>query len=277
MRLFRTSRGAVVERDSAYYPLGEDWDSLVNRVDLPFYLGRVTEGPGGSSALDGRILAPIAGQEVWAAGVTYTRSRAARLEEAKIGGGGDFYDRVYEAERPELFFKSAPWRVRGPGDTVRIRQDAQWSVPEPEVALYINSRAEIVGYTIGNDMSSRDIEGENPLYLPQAKIYNGSCALGPAVLVNEGTNSLPASVSIDLRVTRNGVAVFEGRTSFSQMRRDPRDLVRYLFRETSFPHGCVLLTGTGIVPPDDFTLCAGDSISILVPAIGTLENTVADA
>jgi 2-dehydro-3-deoxy-D-arabinonate dehydratase len=222
--------------------------------------------------MNGRILAPIGEQEVWAAGVTYERSRSARLEESKAADGGSFYDRVYDAERPELFFKAAPWRVRGPDDEVRTRRDASWSVPEPEIALCVNTAGRIVGFTIGNDMSSRDIEGENPLYLPQAKIYDGSCSLGPALLVT--SEPLPADTIITLYVIREGSTVFSESTSFGRMRRDPASLVEFLFRETSFPRGAFLLTGTGIVPPDEFRLCAGDTVKIHVPPIGTLINTV---
>jgi len=164
--------------------------------------------------------------------------------------------------------------VRGPGDPVCIRRDARWSVPEPELALIINRRGAIVGYTIGNDMSSRDIEGENPLYLPQAKVYDGSCALGPAMLIREGEAPLPPDTAIALTIVRNGATVFQGSTSLAQMRRSPEELVQYLYRETSFPHGAVLLTGTGVVPPDDFTLQAGDAIAITIPPIGTLDNVV---
>jgi len=272
MKLYRTPHGAVVEHDGAFHRVAQDWDALINRADLPAYLRRSAERSAGDNRID-HVLAPIGSQEVWAAGVTYYRSRTARLEESKTGGGAGFYDRVYEAERPELFFKAAPWRVRGPGDAIRIRRDARWTVPEPEIALCINARAQIVGYTIGNDVSSRDIEGENPLYLPQAKIYDGACALGPAVLVS--SEPLPPGTAITPRVARGGTVVADGETTFSQMRRDAQELVEYLYRETSFPTGCVLLTGTGIVPPDDFTLQPGDEITIDVPAIGTLRNTVA--
>ena len=272
MRLYRTPQGPVVEHQGEFHPVAQDWDALVNHADLLGYLRHSAERSVGESRIE-HVLAPIGSQEVWAAGVAYYRSRTARLEESKAGGGASFYDRVYEAERPELFFKAAPWRVRGPGDAIRVRGDARWTVPEPEIALCINARAEIVGYTIGNDVSSRDIEGENPLYLPQAKIYDGSCALGPALLVS--SEPLPPDTAIALRVSRRGAVVAEGATTFSQMRRDARELVEFLYRETSFPTGCVLLTGTGIVPPDEFTLQAGDEITIDVPAIGTLRNTVA--
>src|SRR5690606_16454917 len=209
---------------------------------------------------------PIGSQEVWAAGVTYYRSRTARMEESKSAGGGDFYDRVYEAERPELFFKATPHRVRGHQQAVRIRSDARWNVPEPELTLMVTSNGRIVGYTVGNDMSSRDIEGENPLYLPQAKVYDGSCALGPGLLVAE--TPLPPSTEIVLTIARAGATVYEGRTTLDAMRRTPESLVEFLFRDNTFPAGCLLLTGTGIVPPDDFTLASGDEIAIAIEPIG---------
>jgi 2-dehydro-3-deoxy-D-arabinonate dehydratase len=179
---------------------------------------------------------------------------------------------VYEAERPELFFKAAPWRVRGPGESIRVRGDARWSVPEPELALVVSPRGTIVGYTIGNDVSSRDIEGENPLYLPQAKVYDGACALGPALLVTE--RPLGAETAIAMRIVRDGAAAFAGETTLAQMRRTPEELVRWLYCETSFPQGAVLLTGTGIVPPDEFTLRSGDVVRIEIAGIGALENPV---
>jgi len=272
LRLYRTARGPVIESGGAFVRLDEEWDALVNRAALEAHLrAAVARGPARPS-LDEPPLAPAAGQEIWGAGVTYDRSRAARLEESEQAGGASFYDRVYEAERPELFFKCAGWRARGPGQAVRIRRDARWSVPEPELALVINARAEIVGWTIGDDLSARDIEAENPLYLPQAKIWDGACALGPAVLVVAGP--LPPDTPITLRVVRAGAAVFEGGTTPARMRRDPAQLVAWLYRETSFPAGCVLLTGTGIVPPNDFALRAGDAIEIHVPPVGTLSSRV---
>jgi 2-dehydro-3-deoxy-D-arabinonate dehydratase len=218
------------------------------------------------------FLAPIASQEVWAAGVTYLRSRDARIDESKDAGGGTFYDRVYDAPRPEIFFKATPQRVVGPGANVRIRSDSRWSVPEPEVALAINDQGHIFGYTIGNDMSSRDIEGENPLYLPQAKVYAACCALGPGLVVRE---SLPRETSIDIAITRKGQVVFNGSTSLTQMKRNFEELAGYLYRDNTFPHGCYLLTGTGIIPPGEFTLLSGDIIRITVAGLGTLENIVA--
>jgi 2-dehydro-3-deoxy-D-arabinonate dehydratase len=217
-------------------------------------------------------LAPIDAQEVWAAGVTYYRSRTARMAESEVAGGGSFYDRVYSAPRPELFFKALAHRVAGPGEKVRIRRDSKWNVPEPELALVISSAGKITGYTIGNDMSSRDIEGENPLYLPQAKVYDRSCALGPAILVSD--EPMPQSTTIALEIRRGGAVVFSDSITLAAMKRRPEELVEYLYRETSFPHGCILLTGTGIVPPDTFTLQSGDETSITIAGIGTLTNTV---
>ena len=186
--------------------------------------------------------------------------------------GGDFYAKVYDATRPELFFKAPSHRVVGPSGDVRIRRDAKWSVPEPELTLVINKRAEIVGYTVGNDMSSRDIEGENPLYLPQAKVYDGSCALGPCVYFSR--DPLSAETVIEIKIERGEATAFSG-TIIGQIKRPLRELVEYLYRETSFPHGCLLMTGTGIVPPSDFTLQAGDLISITIDPIGCLTNRVA--
>ena len=272
MRLFRTAVGVLLERDDRYVALPDDWDALVNRDDLIAYLRRI-DMRRAAAQLDATPLAPVVSQEVWAAGVTYWRSRAARIEESKDAGGGTFYDRVYEAERPELFFKSAAWRVRASGETIRVRGDSRWTVPEPELALYVNARGTIIGYTVANDVSSRDIEGDNPLYLPQAKMYDGACALGPGVLVNEG-DALPGDTRIAIAISRDGTIVFEGSTTLTQMRRTPMELVGFLYRETTFPDGCVLLTGTGVVPPDDFTLASGDQVSITIPPIGTLANTV---
>ena len=218
----------------------------------------------------GMPLAPVDDDtEVWAAGVTYRRSREAREAESTVK---DVYSRVYEAARPELFFKATAHRVAGPGGAVRIRRDSHWNVPEPELALVVTRGGKIVGYTVGNDMSSRDIEGANPLYLPQAKVYDRSCALGPCVLVAE--EMLPAATEIKLRIERAGETVFAGETTLAQLKRTPESLVEFLFRDNSFPEGCFLLTGTGIVPPEDFTLQPGDEISITIEPIGTLVNIV---
>ncbi len=220
-----------------------------------------------------KLLAPVDEQEVWAAGVTYKRSKVAREEESATTGASRFYDLVYTAARPELFFKAPARRVVHPGDPVRIRRDARWSVPEPELALVVSPTLKIVGYTIGNDMSSRDIEGENPLYLPQAKFYDGSCSVGPVVTL-AGFLPPPAEVAIRLSIRRGTSAAFEGSTSLAQMHRPLEELVSWLGRETSFPDGVVLLTGTGVVPPDDFTLAVNDEIDIDVAGIGRLSSRV---
>ena len=246
---------------------------MTTREDLPEYLTSViAKRSRVADAAPRDLLPPVDKQEVWAAGVTYFRSRTARIEESRAATGGGFYDLVYNADRPELFFKAASWRVVGPGQAVRIRRDARWNVPEPELALLISPRGRITGYMAGNDMSSRDIEGENPLYLPQAKVYDGSCALGPGILVSP--DPLPPSTRIHLEIKRNGAGCFTGSTTLAEIKRDFKTLVEYLYRETSFPDGCILLTGTGVVPPDDFTLQAGDETSITIDGIGTLTNTV---
>ncbi|MFO1094964.1 MAG: fumarylacetoacetate hydrolase family protein [Planctomycetaceae bacterium] len=217
------------------------------------------------------FLAPIDRQEVWAAGVTYKRSQVARMEESEHGA--THYDRVYTADRPELFFKATPNRVSGPNDPVRVRQDSQWSVPEPEFTLALNPTGKIVGYTIGNDMSARDIEGENPLYLPQAKLYRQCCALGPVIrLTDEPLN--PEETKIRVLIERSGKEVFSGETRLSQMKRKLEELAGWLMRENEIPNGAFLLTGTGVVPPDEFALRAGDQIRMTVDGIGTLSNPV---
>jgi 2-dehydro-3-deoxy-D-arabinonate dehydratase len=275
-KLYNTSSGYVIENEGRCYVLRDvAWDDLVTRDDLAgFLLETAKSRPRGESfALDSqKLLAPIGSQEVWAAGVTYHRSRDARMEESQSAGGGDFYSRVYRAARPELFFKATPHRVVGHGAKVRIRSDAKWSVPEPELALLVSPRGKILGYTVGNDMSSRDIEGENPLYLPQAKVYDRSCALGPCVLVT--SEAMPRSAEIGMEILRGGEPAFTGRTTLQELEREPQALVDYLFRDNSFPHGCFLLTGTGIVPPDAFTLADGDEIRIRIEGIGTLVNFV---
>ena len=276
MKLYRTTQGAFVEEDARFYALAtpasiEAWDQLICDGDVKARASAAVKKDSVASFDPLTVLPPVGSQEVWAAGVTYIRSRKARMEESKGAGGGDFYDRVYTAERPELFFKAAGGRVVGPGGAVRIRSDARWSVPEPELALVINATGNIVGYTIGNDMSSRDIEGENPLYLPQAKVYDGSCALGPCMLLS--SQPLTENV-IRLEILRGRHPVFSGTTSLSELKRDPRQLVDFLFRDHSFPRGAVLLTGTGIVPADDFTLQHGDVIRIAIDGIGILENHV---
>jgi len=218
-----------------------------------------------------RLLAPIDRQEVWAAGVTYKRSQIARMEESE--SGATHYDKVYTADRPELFFKANPRRVSGPGEPVRVRRDSRWSVPEPELALVVSPEKKLVGFTAGNDMSARDIEGENPLYLPQAKLYNQCCALGPCVLIPEKPLDR-AGTRISVTVVRKKTTVFRGETDLSQMVRSFDDLIGWLGRDNDFPQGAILLTGTGVVPPDEFTLKNGDVVSIEITGIGTLTNPV---
>jgi 2-dehydro-3-deoxy-D-arabinonate dehydratase len=274
MKLYRTRSGILAEHNGQFYTIDSpSWDELVFREDLlRFLMQQCEQRQALGVSVPDNLLPPIGSQEVWAAGVTYFRSRDARMEESKSAGGGDFYDRVYHAERPELFFKATPHRVVGPQAKVAIRQDARWSVPEPELVLFISPGGKITGYTIGNDMSSRDIEGENPLYLPQAKVYDRSCALGPCLLIS--SESLPAATEISLQILRAGEPAFAGTTALREMKRKPEELVEYLYRSSTFPQGCFLLTGTGIVPPDSFTLHAGDEIRITISPIGTLVNVV---
>jgi 2-dehydro-3-deoxy-D-arabinonate dehydratase len=234
----------------------------------------VRQSPCAWPLADLKLLPPIDRQEVWAAGVTYRRSKIARMEESV--GAAQFYDKVYAADRPELFFKATPHRVVGHDAPVRIRRDARWNVPEPELALVVNPRGAIVGYTIGNDMSSRDIEGENPLYLPQAKVYDACCALGPGIVLADAEHTFD-DAAIELVIQRQGAVVFSGQANTNQLARGYADLVGWLTRECSFPEGAILLTGAGIVPGDDFTLAAGDQIEITIAGIGALRNTVTRA
>ena len=281
MKLYRTAQShgrianvSYVEHEGHCYrvPL-ERWDAIVNHPDLAGYLVGLVASAEPAAEFDPRnVMAPVESQSVWAAGVTYYRSRSARMAEAKDAGGGDFYDRVYSAKRPELFFKAGPEHVAGPGQHVHIRRDAKWSVPEPELTVLLDARGQIVGYTMGNDMSSRDIEGENPLYLPQAKVYDRSCALGPCILV--ASEPLPATTPIHIEIERRGSIVFSGSTTLAELKRPIPEMAEYLFRENSFPHGVFLMTGTGIVPPDDFSLAAHDRIRITIEPIGTLTNDV---
>ena len=220
---------------------------------------------------DVTLVTPVEHQEVWAAGVTYLRSKKARMDESDFSASA--YDRVYDAARPELFFKSLPEKVVSSGEAIGIRNDARWSVPEPELALVVSSKGKIAGYTIGNDMSSRDIEGENTLYLPQAKVYHRSCAVGPVIEVG-ATESEARTWKISVRITRGGQVQFQGETSVGQIKRAFGDLVEYLYRSQRFPHGVVLLTGTGVVPPDDFSIQDGDDVTIAISGIGELRNRV---
>ena len=277
VRLYSTTQGLVVIAENSQFalPPAVTLDVLFEAADPSALIRQsLSAAPTVQTAADTWTLhAPLQSQEVWAAGVTYLRSKSARMEEAKEAGGGSFYDRVYEASRPELFFKATPHRVAAPGTHVRVRADGKWNVPEPELTLAINSAGKIFGFTIGNDMSSRDIEGENPLYLPQAKVYDRSAALGPCIVISD---TLPAPETvIALEIHRAGSVAFRGDTTVGRIKRPLPSLAEWLFKENAFPHGCFLMTGTGIVPPDSFTLRSGDEIRITIEPIGTLINSVA--
>ena len=274
MKLYKAKQGIVVEEENRFYLLkNEEWDTFIN--DDEVFQKTKEKIKNLSSSPNNRIdiLAPVGSrQELWACGVTYLRSKIGRQEESKDAGGGDFYAKVYEAERPEVFFKANPHRIVGTNDKVRIRKDSTWDVPEPELTLVVSSSGKIIGYTIGNDMSSRSIEGENPLYLPQAKTYDACAAIGPCIYVTE--QPLDRNTSIRLEIIRKSKSVFEGSIAISQIKRSFEELVSFVFRECSFPHGCLIMTGTGIVPENDFTLKVGDEIKISIEGIGTLVNEV---
>ena len=273
MKLFKTSAGIILENEKGNFLLHTDFDELINHDNLHLYLSAQASNKIDVDWNEIKILAPIGKQELWASGVTYLRSRDARMEESKDAGGADFYSKVYNADRPELFFKALPHRVAAHKEEVFIRKDSKWNVPEPELTLFINSKGKIQGYTVGNDMSSRDIEGENPLYLPQAKMYERSAALGPCLYIPEQEISLDTTISINIK--RNGLDAFTGSIQLNRMKRKFTELAEYLFREFVFEHGCFLMTGTGIVPPNDFTLNAGDEVEIGIENIGILSNVVA--
>ena len=274
MRLFKTVNGIVAEREDLYYLIKDNWDTFINDDNLVLKVsGLISKIVPGDSSLVKELLPPIGSQqELWACGVTYLQSKIGREEESKVAGGADFYGKVYEAVRPECFFKSNPFRIVGHNGSVRKRQDSTWDVPEPELTLVVSTSGKIVGYTIGNDMSSRSIEGENPLYLPQAKTYDGCASVGPCVFISD----IPFNRNnkIYLQITRKGMTVFEGSITINQMKRSLEELVKYVYLECSFPHGCLIMTGTGIVPPGSFTLKSGDEITITIDSIGKLVNTV---
>jgi 2-dehydro-3-deoxy-D-arabinonate dehydratase len=273
MKLYRSENGIILERDGRFVLTKHtDWDSLVNQPNLHDLLQREFESADSPVEKPEKLLAPLGTQEVWAAGVTYFRSREARMEESKESGAAVFYSKVYQAERPELFFKSTPSRVAEPGGKVLIRRDSKWNVPEPELTLFINSQHQIAGYTIGNDMSSRDIEGENPLYLPQAKCYDRSAAIGPCLWVPK--SPIDPDAKIHMTIERNWKTVFSGQISINQMKRKHGELVEFLTREMSFPQGAYLMTGTCLVPDNNFTLQVGDIIHIDIEGIGRLSNSV---
>jgi 2-dehydro-3-deoxy-D-arabinonate dehydratase len=278
MKLYHTKKGNLLQDGEGFFLLHQHWDELVNRSELHQYLRSQLKGAeflGATEAgalLNSQLSAPIGSQEVWAAGVTYLRSRDARMEESAASGGASFYDKVYEAERPELFFKALPQRVAAHDEAVYIRRDSSWNVPEPELTLYINSLGEIQGYTIGNDMSSRSIEGENPLYLPQAKVYQRSAALGPCLYVP--ALPIPSTTLIKMSIFRGDESVYDGEVAISQIKRKLPELAGWLYRDMDFTYGCFLMTGTCLVPGNDFTLAKGDRVDISIDGIGTLSNTV---
>ncbi len=278
MHLYKTSEGPLLVNEGKAYQFHQDWDLLINRTALHQHLKQLATKSNALSLhekqqLIDNPLAPIGSQEVWAAGVTYLRSRDARMEESKDSGGADFYQKVYEAERPELFFKSLPHRVAAHKEPVNIREDSTWNVPEPELTLFISSSGTIEAYTIGNDMSSRSIEGENPLYLPQAKVYERSTALGPCLFVPPAPISPDTSIAITIQ--RNGKEQFKGNIQLNRMKRNLPELAGWLLRGFVFQSGCFLMTGTGLVPDDSFTLKEKDVVTIQIEGIGLLKNTVA--
>jgi 2-dehydro-3-deoxy-D-arabinonate dehydratase len=273
MHLYKKDDHCWLEYNEKVFTHKAHWDELVNRVNLYDYLlHQIPHWYQVDFIPDLVFDPPIHGQEVWAAGVTYQRSKEARMEESKDAGGGDFYDKVYDADRPELFFKAQPYRVSGHEGVIRIRRDSSWNVPEPELTLFISSSGTIEGYTIGNDVSSRSIEGENPLYLPQAKSYEKSAALGPCLYIAK--QPIAPSTNISIMIKRADLVMFSNSIPISNMKRSHVELVAWLTRDLVFPHGCYLMTGTGIVPPDSFTLKPGDTVAISIDGIGTLQNTV---
>lgn len=276
LRIYKDTSGTVLfEKDGDWRTSAQfSIDALFRHVDPAEYANNAfdTGDTVRSGAETSPWAAPIGSQEVWAAGVTYYRSREARMEESEASGGDRFYDLVYDAERPELFFKSTAARTRGHLAPVRVRADSNWDVPEPELTLAISSAGNVFGYSVGNDMSSRDIEGQNPLYLPQAKLYRGSCAIGPSLTIPDAP--LPRTTAILLEIQRGEQSVFSGSTGIDQIKRGFDELAEFLFRENEFPDGAYLMTGTGVVPGDGFTLMSADVIRITIDGLGTLENTV---
>jgi 2-dehydro-3-deoxy-D-arabinonate dehydratase len=280
MKLFKTVNGAVLVHNALAYNLNEPWDTLINRDGLEAYLlsklnisEKISSDEVSKWLNDATILPPIGQQEVWAAGVTYLKSRDARMEESQGSGAASLYDKVYDADRPELFFKAIASRVSGHQQPVYIRKDSAWNVPEPELTLFINTNGNIQGYTCGNDMSSRSIEGENALYLPQAKIYEKSAALGPCLYVTSAPIS--GETAIKMNIKRDGNKVYEDATTVSRIKRTFTELTGYLFSECDFPYGAFLMTGTCLVPSGDFTLQAHDVVEISIDGPGTLVNTIA--
>lgn len=276
MKIYNTTKGILIQSDKSFYLVNENWDDFFNNDNL---YDKVQDIVKQNSAINNaediittHLLVPMKSQELWASGVTYFNSKLGRQEESKDAGGGDYYERVYNADRPELFFKATINRTVPSGGKVNIRKDSTWNVPEPELTLAITSSGKIIGYTIGNDMSSRSIEGENPLYLPQAKTYDACAGLGPCIYLTK--EALPLDTKIAMKINRNGQTVFEDTIEINKIKRKFEDLVSYLYKECSFTYGSFLMTGTGIVPTTAFTLQSGDEINISIDSIGTLINYV---
>lgn len=276
MKVYNTTKGILLETDHSFYLVDKNWDVFINDDDVlskaKELITQLSPIDNAEDFIENHLLVPMQSQELWASGVTYYNSKLGRQEESKDSGGADYYERVYNADRPELFFKATVNRTVPSGGKVNIRQDSTWDVPEPELTLVITSTGKIVGYTIGNDMSSRSIEGENPLYLPQAKTYDGCAGLGPCVYLTD--EPLSQDTKITMRVIRSGDIVFEGAIEINKIKRKLQELVEYLYRECSFVHGSLLMTGTGIVPTSNFTLQSDDEVQISIERIGTLVNYV---
>lgn len=277
MKVYKTANGVILESEAGIFEVDiQNWDEFINDDNL---FEKIKKLIASGSVIkknfidENHIQAPVGMQELWACGVTYLRSKVGRQEESQVSGGADFYAKVYEADRPEVFFKATAHRIVGHDKKVRIRKDSTWDVPEPELTLVVTSNGKIVGYTIGNDMSSRSIEGENPLYLPQAKTYDGCAAVGPCIFVTD--QPLDMNARIQLEIKRNSNIEFTDNITINQMKRSVEELVSFVYRECTFPYGCLIMTGTGIVPGNDFTLQSGDEIRITIDYIGTLVNLVA--
>lgn len=276
MKVYNTTKGILLESDNSFYLVNENWDVFINDDNV---LEKAKDIVTKSSKIDNaedlitnHLLVPMQSQELWASGVTYYNSKLGRQEESKDAGGGDYYERVYNADRPEIFFKATINRTVPSGGKVNVRKDSTWDVPEPELTLAMSSSGKIIGYTVGNDMSSRSIEGENPLYLPQAKTYDACAGLGPCIYLTD--KPLDSNTKISMKIIRSGVTVFKESIQINKIKRKFEDLVSYLYKECSFAHGSFLMTGTGIVPTTAFTLQSGDEIQISIDRIGTLVNYV---
>ena len=275
MKVYKLKKNVLIEDENGCYELAvENWNNFVNRNNLYHTIKKELKNAKRivKESYLTKIETPIGNQEIWAAGVTYLRSKEARMEESKQTGGASFYDKVYDADRPELFFKANAHRVAGDNEGIHIRKDSSWNVPEPELTLFVNSNAIIQGYTIGNDVSSRSIEGENPLYLTQAKVYDRSAAIGPCLYITE--KPISPDTEIKIEINRNDTAIYKDKVAIKLMKRSHQELVDYLFRECNFPHGVFLMTGTCLVPDDDITLLPGDEVRITIDSIGTLTNHV---